>query len=600
MKIANLYGVSNEAPIPIGSFNVLVGRNDVGKSTALKALDIFLNNKTPSSDSSNLSTDNSIITIELVFEPDNSEIIIDEAITTTFLNEELLSEDGKLRIKKEWDVSKAKPTPTTYIRRKIYAEDDFLLLAEAKLIKLCEKYGIVTQKANNEEFNNVEKRQKIRELYAQQNAEHHYDWEKLPTTGSGRGKLINDAIKIILPRFEYFKADSSLSEADTAIQNYFRDIAHTAMKNSGMDDVEAIVKDSLLSVLGKITEKINKVVSSNDKVEPDIEFDWSKVVKTGFKTHGDTENVPLSLRGDGFRRITMMSYFEHLAEENNLENSHMIFGFEEPETFLHPSAQEQLFEKLFDLTESGYQVLISSHSPIIVSSTNQNDLIHVTRVNNSAQYQANIEDLKTIAEDLGINVDNQFIQLFDRAKVLLLVEGIDDANALNYVSQIFKDNGVVDKTFDEQDVVALPIGGCDSIKHWVTLDLLRKLTKPYFIYLDSDKNAEDAASPNKAKLEELGFTEGNDFFVTRKRMLENYIPCEAINRIVDGANLTYTDFDEVKKICKVHDMAGQLGGKNVAERHFNKLTYEELNQSYSYDGGNEFVDLYNAAISKLH
>ena len=118
LHINNLYGVSEEVDIPINSFNVMVGRNDVGKSTVLKALDLFLNNKTPSSDASNLGTQNSIFTIDLIFEPDEREIVIDEAIPTTFKKEELLNIDGKLIIRKEWDVSKSKPTAVTYIQTK--------------------------------------------------------------------------------------------------------------------------------------------------------------------------------------------------------------------------------------------------------------------------------------------------------------------------------------------------------------------------------------------------------------------------------------------------------------------------------------------------
>lgn len=598
IHINNLYGVSAEVDIPIRNFNVMVGRNDVGKSTVLKALDLFLNNSTPSSESSNSRTESSIVIIDLVFDPDSRKIIIDESISTTFEQEELLDENGNLRLRREWDVSMPKPKPNTFIFRKRYIDEDFLLLPENKLIKLCEKNNIPTRKANNEEFNNVEKRGKLRELFENNKIAFEYAWEKLPSTGSTRAKQLNDAIKEILPRFEYFKADSSLSEADTAIQNYFRDVAHKAMKEFGMDNLETSVKEQLVKVLGNITEKINKVVPFDEKVEPDINFDWSKVVKTGFQTHGEVENVPLKLRGDGFRRITMMAYFEHLAEENNPESTHMIFGFEEPETFLHPSAQEQLFEKLFELNETGYQVLISSHSPIIVASTNPKDLIHVRRHDGNAVYEANVSDLNGIANDLGINVDNQFIHLFDKAKVLLLIEGIDDANAINHLSKVYKENGLIKSTLDEEGVIVLPIGGCDSIKHWVALDLLKKLEKPYFIFLDSDKETEEHQSPNKARLEEYGFVEGNDFQVTKKRMLENYISCEALNRLVPGANLAYGDYDNLKAICKAHQMAGNLGGKNVAEKFFASLTFEELKTVFRYDNGDEFIDLYNAVINK--
>lgn len=63
-------------------------------------------------------------------------------------------------------------------------------------------------------------------------------------------------------------------------------------------------------------------------------------------------------------------------------------------------------------------------------------------------------------------------------------------------------------------------------------------------------------------------------------MLENYIPPLALNRIVENANITYGDFDHVKKLCAKHPLAGQLGGKGVAERHFQKLTFDEIKSTF--------------------
>ena len=53
----------------------------------------------------------------------------------------------------------------------------------------------------------------------------------------------------------------------------------------------------------------------------------------------EDKDIPFNSRGDGFRRVTMMSYFEMLAEEHD-DNRNIIYGFEEPETFLHPEMQK--------------------------------------------------------------------------------------------------------------------------------------------------------------------------------------------------------------------------------------------------------------------
>ena len=139
----------------------------------------------------------------------------------------------------------------------------------------------------------------------------------MPTSGQTRAKKILDAIKNILPKFEYFRADRSLADSDSSVQKYFKDKAFKLLKDEiNTDDVETAIKDKISEALSAITNKINQVVSAEEQVTAQVDFDWSKLITTTFKCKKDAENIPLSSRGDGFRRITMMSYFEMLAEEN--------------------------------------------------------------------------------------------------------------------------------------------------------------------------------------------------------------------------------------------------------------------------------------------
>jgi putative ATP-dependent endonuclease of the OLD family len=96
LSIENFYGFEKRTTINVRDFNVLVGRNDVGKSLILKALDLFLNDKTPSIDVKNLNNESSEIIIEAVFDAQDQKIIIDETIETTFESEELIDQQGYL------------------------------------------------------------------------------------------------------------------------------------------------------------------------------------------------------------------------------------------------------------------------------------------------------------------------------------------------------------------------------------------------------------------------------------------------------------------------------------------------------------------------
>lgn len=607
VNITNFRGINGTITVNFDLFNCIVGQNDAGKSTILKALDVALNDTTLTRNDFNvLSQDNQII-IEMFFDCLNNEYLLGEEILTTIESEELVNQDNLLVWKKVWNVTDANVSKakTSFIRKIYSGNNDFILKTETQLIAQCGVNKIDTAKGNGDVFNNVEKREKLRQYNHQNNIGFTYDFEDVPSSGTTKLKAIADSIKKRLPDFQYFKADSSLSDTDTTIQKYFKDMAFNLIKAGiDTDDIENEIKQQLGNVLQKVTDKINEVVKSSEKVEPKIEFDWSKLISTSFVSTSTGNDIPLSSRGDGFRRITMMSYFEYLAESGRANSEQqIIFGFEEPETFLHPSAQDNLFEKLNSLTHSGYQIITSTHSPTIVGNTKIENIIHISK----PQYiytvnQAEL-DYKHLAIDLGIKPDNTFTPLFSTSRLLFLVEGIDDVNAMHHKSTLYKKAGLITHTFEELNINIIPIGGCGGVKHWVNLDLFTKLEKPFFIYLDSDKENVNSISPNEENLVAYGLTLGSDFSITKKRLLENYIHPSALERLVPNSTVTYTDFDHAKNFCKDYPdsvIRGQLGGSKVAERHYCNLTFEDLRLTW-FDGTNdEFLDLYNVIRAKLN
>ena len=597
---SNYRGIQDRIEVDYGDSSIFVGRNDAGKSTLLRGLDLFLNNIEALPDISNSFSDSDTCSIELAFEGPFPEITIDETIPTTLIEELLLDENNQLRLKKEWDTTKSQIKPDTYIRRKSYGDDDFLLETEKQLITRCRANGIETQKANGDDFNNPEKREKLRQYFIENNIEATFIWEKLPTSGNNRAKQIHDQVKSILPRFEYFRADTALSEMDASIQRYFKGIAIRAMREVDISDVEDRIREALGGILESISTKINGVLPDADQVRPSVSFDWSKGVQTGFQSTNDQAALPLTFRGDGFRRITMMSYFEHLAEENLAGDSRAIFGFEEPETFLHPKAQEQLHEKLLGLEQSGYQVVVTTHSPIVVAASDVSTISHVTSHGDSFEVAQGIVDLQSIAEDLGITPSNQFIRLFEKAKVLVLVEGPDDVKAFNYLAELYAQENKIQETFVEREILLVPVGGCDSVMHWLNLNILRELDKPFYAIQDSDRDSADSPSPTRDKLIELGLNELTDFWVLEKRALENYIDRQALERLIPGLQIQYDNYTRMKPLCAQHASQVELGGKKVVEKHFRSQTFEEVERSFrTLEGEDEFINVYEQICSKL-
>ena len=138
--VSNYRGIKDSTEITFNDFTCIVGKNDVGKSTILKAIDAFLNDIAISILDKNYESESNLISMDIVFDNANIEIELDDTIKTTFKDEDLTDINGCLWIRKIWDLSQAKVKPKWYIYRKKY-QNDFLLLTERDLISLCNEKG---------------------------------------------------------------------------------------------------------------------------------------------------------------------------------------------------------------------------------------------------------------------------------------------------------------------------------------------------------------------------------------------------------------------------------------------------------------------------
>ena len=92
--ITNYRGCCGPASINFDLFNCVVGQNDAGKSTILKALDIFLNEVKPSRADLFATADQQQFSIELYFDCQRKEYFLGEQIQTTLEDEELVDSNG--------------------------------------------------------------------------------------------------------------------------------------------------------------------------------------------------------------------------------------------------------------------------------------------------------------------------------------------------------------------------------------------------------------------------------------------------------------------------------------------------------------------------
>lgn len=138
------------------------------------------------------------------------------------------------------------------------------------------------------------------------------------------------------------------------------------------------------------------------------------VVRVSTGIH-DSDGVRLRELGAGHQSLVWLALSLLERDEGRRE----IALVEEPEAFLHPSAQRQVARQLFD--DPGLQVLISSHSPVIVDEAEATDIV---LVRNHRTFAAN-EDERGRAQINTALLTGQASEAVFSSSVLL-VEGPGD------------------------------------------------------------------------------------------------------------------------------------------------------------------------------
>lgn len=192
--------------------------------------------------------------------------------------------------------------------------------------------------------------------------------------------------------------------------------------------------------------------------------------------------------------------------------------------------------------------------------------------------------LREAAESLGVLPDTGM----ERARGVVLVEGRSDVVFLRHTSTVLREAGLCEHSLEEVGVVPIPIGGCGSVKHWVTMNLADDLGVPWCVFLDSDLGGDAASMKSIQKRKKEVEERGRSFYATRKREIENYL-CADMIRAESGIEVIFTDTCDAKKIIGV-----ALGIKpdEVVDKLWPRMTAEQMVQRSRYvDNGNEGTEL---------
>ncbi len=211
---------------------------------------------------------------------------------------------------------------------------------------------------------------------------------------------------------------------------------------------------------------------------------------------GDTESLPLDYHGMGTRSwaslLAIKAFVSWEAQESRKDDEpfHSILALEEPESHLHPNAQRHLFSQIMQM---GGQKIISTHSPFIASRSNLADIRHFYKIDKgSAVGQISNELGKDEIKKIEREIMNTRGELLF-AKAVVLCEGITEEQML----PIFAEAHWGKSHFEKGICFA---GTGSGTNYGVFISFCRSFNIPWFIFGDSESGIVQRIDEALAKL----------------------------------------------------------------------------------------------------
>ena len=583
VEIENLRCYQEPIKAKIDSLTTFIGKNDIGKSTVLEALEIFFNNDTVkiTQGDENIHSGSSLVSIICEFSDLPQKLVLDSGAETSLNEEYLLTKDGTLKVKKIFDCGKKTPTCEVFIianHPRANGINNLLELKEKDLQAIVKKEGIECPLKGNPI---------MRKAIWSSNKELDLGLVELPVTKPKEdSKRIWEQIDKYLPLYALFQSDRSSKDSDGEVQDPMKSAIAVAISEV-QDDIDSIQKrvqsrtEEIASNTHEALKKIDSNLAKDLKPEftPPTPAKWIGL----FSVNLTTDGIPLNKRGSGVRRLILVSFFkaeaERLLSKGNKKS--IIYAIEEPETSQHPNNQKILQQSFTELAnDSNCQVILTTHSPGFASDLPMDGVRYVT-INGDSEHEieTGVDVLNEVADALGITPDS-------RVRALICVEGPTDVNALKALSQTlhFENNRLPDLSTDDR--VAFIVLGGGNLKHWVNNNYLKGLGKPEFHIYDADvpRYSEYADEVNQRG-------DGSRGFITQKHEIESYLHTDAIN-IAFGIEIEVTDHpnDEGEATPKVFAKAYSAAkgfdaimgdGKakmKLSDQAFSKMTAEMIKE----------------------
>jgi putative ATP-dependent endonuclease of OLD family len=467
--------------------NVLLGENNAGKTTIIKALGLVLDQKArrrptffdfhhPTADW----TTPPALTVSLTFRSSETDTVEDKALVATWLT----------RLDPPWEAQltytfRLEPDQDTKCKEdlaKISVGDfpEYRRVVEFYLDKYVGKtYGGAIENQMEAERDSLEKIT-LQSLDALRDAA-----RELLT---GTDPLLKRLLKLVR---DEGKTDKQKAESAKELRELTKSLGKHIRGRISLDPLLQLVKDTGALEGGKPQ-------LADDLSEEDLLYALRLYVET------NGVRIPAELNGLGYNNLIYISLvlasLDHQADPTRHGTNASIFpilSIEEPEAHLHPALQYKLLkhiEKRVRETKRNRQVFITTHSTHITSASPLDQLIVFTIPETTGTPSVAYPGRCFTDNDDGKSSKAYVERYLDATKSnllfskgVILVEGIAEQLLLPVLAQY------IDCSLEEHHVALIPVGGL-TFKHFLPLfgagltpeQTLYALTRPVSCLVDAD------------------------------------------------------------------------------------------------------------------
>ena len=413
---------------------------------------------------------------------------------------------------------------------------------------------------------------------------------------------LKDLIELRPIKANIIEGDRCLSKAFNKIVKY----RYNVSLNQGEKTLEAeIIKINgklSSSIKNKHTKPINetlKKIVSDDKMKVQLRADLSfqkfldDLVR--YEYVEKDISIPEDQFGLGYTNLMMiiaelMEYMERYPDDSFNSKINLI-SIEEPETFMHPQMQELFIKNINDaiiaLLEIKHknvnsQLIITTHSPHILNSkvhsgNTFNNINYMTVLSNHTNV-INLNDEKIVPDSKNIEDDLKFLKKHIKYKVselffsdaVILVEGLTEYTLLPYYLE-------ADEKLNKYYVSIFNINGAHAL---VYRKLLQELGIPVLIITDLDIKREKWEKGEDNKNKRNGFQQISHLD----------------NRITTNETLKYFNHNK----DSIQDLREYIEEDNIIVVYQGKISYyyaTSFEEAYILTNYNN--DILNATLKKL-